>query len=176
MLNIHVRFYSKFCFVTWSWISFIVLFKIEELQSKIVELESELHERTREYCELLDMPVAERQHLADHLRSNLATSQEKDVSTSSHHPLQYFSIDPVGLSYLSTKNVQIQLLCRIVLMVIWLPNIPNIKWFLCVLIFRSHDLIIWSFEWSRKMPQANAFNWKTRIYINRVVSKSIPLI
>ena len=54
--------------------------QIEELQAKVIELESELHVRNGEFLELLQLDPADKYDFANQLRSNLASFIEKDVS------------------------------------------------------------------------------------------------
>ena len=59
---------------------FLKKFQIEELQSKIVELESELENRNNEYCEVLQMDQADREEFSIQTKANLDLAKEKDVS------------------------------------------------------------------------------------------------
>lgn len=59
---------------------FLKKIQIEELQSKIVELESELENRNNEYCEVLQMDQADREEFSIQTKANLDLAKEKDVS------------------------------------------------------------------------------------------------
>ena len=54
--------------------------QIEELQAKVVELESELDARNAEFLDLIQLDPADRYDFVAQLRSNIASLIEKDVS------------------------------------------------------------------------------------------------
>ena len=60
-----------------------IMVQIEELQSKIVELESELETRNNEYCEVLQMDQADREEFSIQTKANLDLAKEKDVCINS---------------------------------------------------------------------------------------------
>ena len=54
--------------------------QIEELQAKVIELESELDARNAEFLDLIQLGPADRYDFVAQLRSNIASLIEKDVS------------------------------------------------------------------------------------------------
>lgn len=54
--------------------------QIEELQAKVIELESELDARNAEFLDLIQLDPADRYDFVAQLRSNIASLIEKDVS------------------------------------------------------------------------------------------------